>query len=122
MIEAMIAGQTDPTVLAHLANRRIRATCEELREALRGRLTANHRFLLQLHLEQIDALDRAMARIDEEVKSGLDSFREAAQIVRTLPGFDDLSAQSILSEVGIDMSRYPTDGHLLSFRLHVPAQ
>ena len=101
----MIAGQTDPAVLARLANRRIRATQEELREALRGRLTAHHRFLLKLHRGQIDALDRAIARIDEEVKSGLDSFREATQIVRTIPGFDDRSAQSVLSEIGIDMSR-----------------
>ena len=72
MIEAMIAGQTDPVVLARMADRRIRATPEELREALRGRLTAHHRFLLQLHLEQIDALDRAIARIDGEVKSDLE--------------------------------------------------
>ena len=74
MLEAMIAGQTDPAVLAGFADRRIRATPEELREALRGRLTAHHRFLLQLHLEQIDALNRAIARIDEAVKSDLDLF------------------------------------------------
>ena len=120
MIEAMIAGQTDPAVLAGLANRRIRATREELREALRGRLTAHHRFLLQLHLEQIDALDRAIARIDEEVKTDLDSFREATQIVTTVPGFDDLSAQSVLSEIGIDMSRFPSDAHLLSWACICP--
>jgi transposase len=120
MIEAMIAGQTDPAVLARMADRRIRATPEELREALRGRLTAHHRFLLQLHLEQIDALDRAIARIDEEVKSDLDSFREATQIVKTVPGFDDLSAQSVLSEIGIDMSRFPSDAHLLSWACICP--
>jgi transposase len=120
MIEAMIAGQTDPVVLARMADRRIRATPEELREALRGRLTAHHRFLLQLHLEQIDALDRAIARIDEEVKSDLDSFREATQIVKTVPGFDDLSAQSVLSEIGVDMSRFPSDAHLLSWACMCP--
>ncbi len=117
---AMIAGQTDPTVLAGLANRRIRATREELREALRGRLTRHHRFLLELHLEQIDALDRAIGRIDEEVKSDLDSFREATQIVKTLPGFDELSAQSVLSEIGVDMSRYPSDNHLVSWACMCP--
>ena len=120
MIEAMIAGQTDPAILASLADRRIRATSQELREALRGRLTAHHRFLLQLHLEQIDALDRAITRIDEEVKTDLDSFREATQIVRTIPGFDDLSAQSVLAEIGIDMSRYPSDAHLLSWACMCP--
>ncbi len=120
MVEAMIAGQTDPVVLAGLADRRIRATPEELREALRGRLTAHHRFLLQLHLEQIDALDRAIARINEEVKTDLDSFREATQIVKTVPGFDDLSAQSFLSEIGVDMSRFPSDAHLLSWACICP--
>jgi transposase len=120
MIEAMIAGQTDPAVLAGLADRRIRATREELCEALRGRLTGHHRFMLQLHLEQIDALDRAIARIDEEVKTDLDSFREATQIVKTIPGFDDLSAQSVLSEIGVDMSRYPSDAHLLSWACLCP--
>jgi transposase len=105
MIEAMIACQTDPTVLAGLANRRIRATREELREALRGRLTRHHRFLLQLHLEQIDALDRAIARIDEGVKSDLDSFREATEIVKTIPGFDDLSAQSVRGRGGLGTRR-----------------
>ena len=85
----------DPAVLASLADRRIKATREELREALRGRPTAHHRLLLQLHLEPIDALNRAIARIDEAVKSDLDSFREAAEIVKTIPGFDDLSAQSV---------------------------
>jgi transposase len=111
MIEAMIAGQTDPAVLAGLADRRIKATKEELREAPRGRPTAHHRFLLQLHLDQVDALDRAIARIDQGVEADLDCFREATQIVRTIPGFDDRSAQSVLSEIGIDMSGYPSDAH-----------
>ncbi len=120
MLEAMIAGQTDPAVLAGFADRRIRATPEELREALRGRLRAHHRFLLQLHLEQIDALNRAIARIDEEVKSDLDSIREATEIVKTVPGFDDLSAQSVLAEIGLEMSRYPSDAHLLSWACLCP--
>jgi hypothetical protein len=57
MIEALIAGETNPAKLASLANRRVKASHEELREALRGRVTHNHRFLLRLHLNQIDALD-----------------------------------------------------------------
>ena len=54
------------------------------------------------------------------MEADLDSFREATQIVRTIPGFDDLSAQSVLSEIGIDMSRYPSDGHLLSWACMCP--
>ena len=120
MIEAMIAGQTDPAVLAGLADRRIRAAPEKLREALRGRLTAHHRFLLQLHLEQVDALDRAIARIDQEVKTDLDAFRQGIELVKTIPGLDDLSAQTVLSEIGVDMSRYPSDNHLVSWACMCP--
>ena len=64
--------------------------------------------MLQLHLEQIDALNRAIARIDKEVETDPNSFREATRIVRTVPGFDDLGAQAVLPEIGIDMSRYRT--------------
>ena len=83
-------------------------------------LTRHHRFLLQLHLDQVDALDRAIARIDQAVEADLDFFREATQLVRTIPGFDDRSAQSVLSEIGIDMSRYPSDAHLLSWACMCP--
>lgn len=65
MIEALIAGETGPVKLAGLADRRIKASPAALAESLRGRVTAHHRFLLRLHLEQIDALDRAMAEIDK---------------------------------------------------------
>jgi hypothetical protein len=64
MIEALIAGETDPTKLAGLASTRIKASPTTLTEALRGRVTRHHRFLLRLHLEQIDTLDRAIAEID----------------------------------------------------------
>jgi len=67
ILEALIAGQTVPQALAALADRRIHATSAELEVALRGRVTAHHRFMLKLHLDQIDAQDAAIARIDKEV-------------------------------------------------------
>ncbi len=66
MIEALIAGETDPLRLASLASSRIKASPTALGEALRGRVTRHHRFLLRLHLQQIDALDRAIAEVDKE--------------------------------------------------------
>jgi transposase len=120
MIEAMISGQTDPAALASLADRRIRATHDELREALHGRVTDDHRFLLRLHLDQIDALDRAIAKIDAAVKADLDSFRDAVRQVKTMPGFNDVSAQTVLAEIGIDMSRFPSDDHLVSWACMCP--
>src|SRR5229473_1390230 len=68
IIEALIAGETNPVKLAGLADRRVKASPEELREALRGRVTKHHRFLLRLHLNQIDALDAAMATVDAQVE------------------------------------------------------
>ena len=71
MIEALIAGEKDPAKLARLADPRVKASQESLREALRGRVTKNHRFLLRLHLGQVDASDAAIAAIDREVEAGI---------------------------------------------------
>ena len=68
MLEALIAGETNPTKLASLAHPRAKASHEEFREALCGRVTKHHRFLLRLHLNQIDALDAAMATVDAQVE------------------------------------------------------
>jgi transposase len=120
MIEALIAGQTDPTKLARLADHRVKASQETLREALRGRVTRHHRFLLRLHLQQIDALDAAIAKIDREVEAGIAPFRTAVEQVSTVPGVKSLAAQTILSEIGIDMGRFPTDAHLISWACICP--
>ena len=77
MIEAMIDGETDPTRLATLADRRIKASSAELEAALRGRVTDHHRFMLRLHFGHLDALDAALARIDQEVDANLEPFRQA---------------------------------------------
>ena len=100
MIEALIAGQTDPAKLAALAHRRIKSPPETLREALRGRVTSHHRFLLALHLKQIDALDEAIAGIDAEVDAHVEPFRAAIAQLKTIPGIGDLGACVILAEIG----------------------
>jgi transposase len=115
MIEALIAGESNPAKLARLANYRLKASQENLREALRGRVTKQHRFLLRLHLNQIDALDASIATIDQQVQVGIAPFRFAVQHVTSIPGVSDLGAQVIVSEIGTDMSRFPSDGHLISW-------
>jgi transposase len=115
MIEAIIAGESDPAKLANLANYRLKASPGKLREALRGRVTEHHRFLLRLHLNQIDALDAAIATIDRQVEAGIAPFRAAVEQVSTVPGIRDIGAQVIVSEIGTDMSRFPSDGHLISW-------
>ena len=115
MIEALIAGESDPDVLAALAHRRIKASAAELEAALRGRVTEHHCFMLRLHLQHIDALDAAITQIDQEVDANVEPFRTAIKILSTIPGISDLSAAVIVAEIGIDMSRFPTEGHLISW-------
>jgi len=120
MIQALIAGETDPAKLAALAHPKVRAPQARLREALRGRVKRHHRFLLGLHLQQIEALDAGIAAIDREVDAGLASFRDAVKQLSTIPGVSELSAQVILSEIGTDMSRFATAAHLRSWAGRCP--
>jgi transposase len=120
MIEALIAGENNPAKLARLADQRVKASQDSLREALRGRVTKRHRFLLRLHLGQIDALDAAIAELDREVEASIAPFRTAIEQVSSIPGVKHLSARAILSEIGIDMSRFATDAHLISWACICP--
>src|SRR5208283_3965645 len=94
---------------------RLKATPAELEASLRGRVTAHHRFLLRLHLDQLDALEAAIARIDQEVDGNAEPFRIAIEMLSTIPGVSNLSAEVIVSEIGIEMSRFRTEGHLISW-------
>ena len=120
MIEALIAGEKDPAKLARLAHRRVKASQETLREALRGRVTRQHRFLLRLHLDQIDAFDAAIGKIDAEVDASIAPFRTAVEQLSSIPGIKDLGARLIVSEIGTDMSRFATDAHLVSWACLCP--
>ena len=115
ILEALIAGETMPQALASLAHRRVHASTDQLEAALRGRVTKHHRFLLKLHLDQIDGHDAAIARIDEEVNANVEPFRAAIELVSSIPGISRLSAQVLVSEIGIDMIRFETAGHLVSW-------
>ena len=115
MIEALIAGESNPAKLANLANYRLKVSQEKLREALRGRVTKHHRFLLRLHLNQIDALGASITTIDQQVQADIAPFRVAVEHVTSIPGVSDIGAQVIVSEIGTDMSRFPSEGHLLSW-------
>jgi transposase len=115
ILQALIDGEDDPDRLLTLVQRGVKAPPERLRAALQGRVTERHRFLLHLHLRQVDALNIAIAEIDAEVNRDLDPFRQAVRQLRTIPGVSDLTAQVIVSEIGTDMSRFPTAGHLISW-------
>ncbi|HYG86838.1 MAG TPA: IS110 family transposase [Azospirillum sp.] len=126
MLEALIAGESNPERLAALADRRLKAPPAVLREALRGRVTEHHRFLLRLHLGQIDALEGALQQLDRQVDMALarmDAARATGQapyqalilLLMTMPGIGPLAARMILAEIGGDMSRFPSAGHLVAW-------
>lgn len=115
ILQALIDGERDPDKLLTLVRRGVKAPPEKLRAALQGRITERHRFLLRLHLRQVDVLDVAIAEIDAEVDRDLEPFRHAVRLLRTIPGVSDLTAQVIVSEIGTDMARFPTAGHLISW-------
>ena len=133
MIEAMIAGVRNPHRLAGLADRRLKASPKQLHDALHGRLTDHHRFLLKLHLGQWDALAAAIVSIDEqvdtqitamdaEVTAGMARFRPLIAWLAAIPGLSTLASTTILSEIGSDMSRFATAGHLVSWAGLCPGQ
>jgi transposase len=120
VLQALIAGQSDPERLASCITTRVKASRAELLEALRGHVSAHHRFMLKLHLAHIDALDRAIAEIENEVGLGLAPFRQAAELLSTIPGMSAVASNVVVAEIGIDMSRFATPGHLLSWACMCP--
>ena len=120
MLRALAAGEADVTKLAEMARGRLRGKKVELQRALRGRLTAAQRFVLSELLDRYDELEAAILRVNEqirqEVAQGPDPFvREALQLLQTIPGVGERVAEAIVSEIGVDMSRFPTDAHLASW-------
>jgi transposase len=115
ILEALIAGETDPDRLADLAVRRVKAPRAQLAEALTGRVTAHHRFMLKLHLTQITALEGAITDVETHIREALAPFRAAISLLTTMPGVGETTAAVILAEIGDDMSTFPSAGHLISW-------
>lgn len=115
MIEALIAGQRDPEVLADLAKGRLRDKIPDLVRALHGRFGEHHAMLLRLHLDHIDHLDTAIGALDERVDEVISPFAAIRDLLITIPGVGKRVAEVIIAEIGVDMSAFPTDAHLASW-------
>lgn len=120
IVDALANGETDPQKLAALVSTKIRASQESVIEALRGNVRKPHQFLLRLHLDQVAAIERAIDAIDTEVGERLEPFRKATELLVTMPGIGDVVAQSIVSEIGTDMGRFPSASHLVSWAALCP--
>ncbi len=115
ILQALVAGETNPERLADLARGRVKASRAELVAALHGRVTAHHRFLLQLHLTQIEALEGAVREVEARLGEALAPFQTAVDRLITMPGVSETVARVIVAEIGFDMTRFPTAGHLISW-------
>lgn len=145
MLEAMLAGQTDPAVLADLARGRLKAKRAELEQALVGVFKPHHRFLLTELLTHIDTLDEAITRVSNEIATCMQeaepveqddaekeedrdgskpdqspsqrplTWAQAVILLCTIPGISRRAAEGILAEIGLNMDRFPSSGHLASW-------
>jgi transposase len=115
MLAAILAGERDVEALADLARGRLRAKRDQLKEALEGRVTAHHSFLLTEHLSTLEYLDEAVARVSTEIDQRLTVDQEAIALLDTIPGVGPRAAEILIAEIGTDMSRFPSAKHLASW-------
>lgn len=123
MLRALIAGERDPEVLAEMAKGTLRKKIPDLQQALRGRFSQHHGLLIAMSLDHIDHLEATMARLDAQIDAMFAAnvneagvpFQRARDHLDTIPGVAKRAAEAILAEIGVDMSRFPTAGHLASW-------
>jgi transposase len=115
ILKAVVAGDTDPERLADLTTGRLKATRAQLVDALHGRVTAHHRFILDLHLTQIEALETAVDQLERHIGTAMAPFHAAVSLLTTMPGLSNTAARVLIAEIGDDMTRFPSPGHLVSW-------
>ena len=120
MMAALIADERDPKVLAQMARGSMRTKITRLEDAFNGHFSDHHRFLLTRMLQRIDGIDADIAALDEQIETHLGPFATAAARLDDIPGIGPIAAAAIIAEVGVDMSRFPTAGHLCSWAKFSP--
>jgi transposase len=120
MLAALIAGERDPKVLAQLARTRLRAKLGPLEEAFTGFFTDQHAFLLAKMLARVDALDADLAELDAKLAELIAGFADAVDRLDEIPGVGQTAARLLIAELGTDMTRFPTAGHLVSWAKFAP--
>ena len=120
MMQALIAGERDPQVLAQMARTAMRRKIPALEEAFVGRFSDHHAFLLTRMLARIDSLAADIAALDARIDEQIAPFADALDRLDEIPGVGRIAAQVIIAEVGLDMTRFPTPGHLASWARFAP--
>jgi transposase len=115
MISAMIEGHTDAAKLADMACRRMREKIPLLEKALEGKVTDHHRFMLKALMDQVTYLEQQIERFSQRIEEVISPFQEAITLLIPMPGFDRVSAQNVIAEIGPNMTPFPTHAHLSSW-------
>lgn len=116
MLDALIEGKLLPEQMAQLARMRMRSKIPQLREALTGRFTEHHRFMVRSLLEQVDHIDQQIESFDQRIEQVMSPLEKAAVTqLDEVPGFDRRTGQNVIAEIGTDMSRFPSARHLASW-------
>jgi transposase len=120
MLAAIVAGETDAAKIAELGSSRLECGRGALIEALSGRVSEHHRYLLGWHLRLLDEIEARIAELDARIEAQIAPFRAAIQQLMGVPGVKETAAPAIIAEIGVDMSIFPSAGHLLSWARIVP--
>jgi transposase len=121
MMAALIGGERDPLVLAGMARTQMRAKIPQLREAFEGRFGDHHAFLLSRMLAHIDAIGADIAAVEHRIEALIAPFADAVARLDAIPGVGPAAAHTIIAEIGTDMTRFPTAGHLASWAKFSPS-
>jgi transposase len=120
MLQAIVAGETNPGLLANMAMRRLREKIPQLQEALTGRVKPHHQFMIQELLLHIDDLDTSIERLNQELEKRFAPFEFELALLDTIPGINIHKAQEVIAEIGVDMSRFGRDARLASWTAICP--
>jgi transposase len=120
MMEALIAGQRDPRALAQLAKGHARKKTDRLEEALRGFFTDHHAVILQMMLDNCDRISAQIATLDARIEEAISPFSPQAARLVDIPGVDTVTAAELIAEIGVDMTRFPSAAHLVSWAKFCP--
>ena len=115
ILDALCDGERDPEQLAKLARGKLKGKISDLRQCVPGRFNRHHAAMTRELLAHIDYLDAAVARLDARVEAMIAPFADARERLITIPGVGIKTAQIIIAEIGVDMTRFPTPGHLASW-------
>jgi transposase len=115
MLELLVAGETDPAVLAQCARGRMKEKIPQLERALAGRFGAHQRVLVARQLAHIDFLDRAIEEVSAEVATRLVPFEAEIALLDLIPGVGRVTAEDLIAEIGVDMGQFPSAAHLASW-------